>query len=239
MTTRVALLTPPGRGAIASLAIEGPQATAVVTACFQTRKRTESGALTIGRILVGVWKSPSARETAPASPGEELVICRTGPSRVEVHCHGGHAAVAAILADLCAQGCRHVDSFELAFAADIPLRRAAQIALARATTDRTAGILLDQYNGALTDALVRLADALAAQRCEAAWDCCSTLLRFADLGLHLTTPWRIVVAGPPNVGKSSLINAMVGYQRRSCLTRQGRLVMSCRSRRPSTAGPWN
>jgi len=33
------------------------------------------------------------------------------------------------------------------------------------------------------------------------------------LGLHLTKPWRVVVAGPPNAGKSSLINAMVGFRR--------------------------
>jgi tRNA modification GTPase len=35
----------------------------------------------------------------------------------------------------------------------------------------------------------------------------------AALGRRLTSPWRVVVAGPPNVGKSSLVNALAGYQR--------------------------
>jgi tRNA modification GTPase len=36
---------------------------------------------------------------------------------------------------------------------------------------------------------------------------------YAGVGRHLTVPWRLVVAGAPNVGKSSLINALAGYPR--------------------------
>ncbi len=39
------------------------------------------------------------------------------------------------------------------------------------------------------------------------------LARYAELGQRLTRPWRVTVAGAPNVGKSSLVNALAGYQR--------------------------
>jgi tRNA modification GTPase len=215
MTTRVAQLTPIGRGAIATVAVEGPGALSAVAACFRPNSAIDWSALPCGRILVGIWLPPTGGDMSGGkSDGEELVVCRTDRQRVEVHCHGGQAAVSAIVRGLQQHGCVCVDWHDNPMAAGITrLQHAAQLALAHATTQRTSLILLDQYHGALELELQRLAAVLAIRNANEARQIIARLLSHAHVGVHLTSPWQVVVTGPPNVGKSSLINALVGYER--------------------------
>ncbi|HEX5471664.1 MAG TPA: GTPase, partial [Lacipirellulaceae bacterium] len=159
----------------------------------------------IGRIGLAHWSGPG---------GEEVVVCRRDEHHVEIHCHGGTAAVRSIVSQLEAEGCQPISwQAWLRRVSSGSICAAAHIELSNALTERTAAILVDQLQGALSAAIRAIVNNVAAASWDAARVAIHELLGRSELGVHLTKPWRVVVFGVPNVGKSSLINALAGYER--------------------------
>jgi tRNA modification GTPase len=199
-----ALLTPPGRGALAAVGVAGRQACDLADRLFRPRR----GPLLVARpdrsIAVGVWQA------LPGSAGEELVVVRRAADLLEIHCHGGAAAAEAVLASLEAGGAvrQSWPDWLAATGAEV-IEIEARQALALAAGPRAARILGRQLAGALAAELARIGGLAVGDRRPAV----ARLLRAARVGLRLTEPWRVVVAGPVNAGKSSLVNALAGHAR--------------------------
>lgn len=191
--TTVTVLTPPGSSALAVLVIRGSGAWPALQRLFRTMAGKELSGPPAGFVF--------GRIGGPTS--DEVILAATYPDMFEVHCHGGPRVVAWLVDLLRSIGIKE---------APPPVGETAAAQAARllplTRTVRTAGILLDQLQGAYD----RAEEAVRRDGSEA--DAMRAVLRRnVAVGRHLIEPWRVVVAGAPNAGKSTLLNALAGFAR--------------------------
>jgi len=191
--TRVVLLTPPGTAAIAVLAVTGPRAWELTQALFRPAGKplpaeASLGAHRFGRIGNGA--------------GDEVMLFVPQTDHVEIHCHGGRQVVRWL-----------TNAFVQAGAVEAAAEREADAVewlLSQAPTLRWASILLDQRNGAYHSKIEAIRNSGNLGDAQADLE---RMLTFAPIARHLASPFTVGLIGPPNVGKSSLMNALTGYER--------------------------
>jgi tRNA modification GTPase len=146
-------------------------------------------------------------------PGEDLIVCPKQQNCLEIHCHGGKSATSLISQSLVAAGAVAVNELEILSRMTGSEYRAEMISAAsRALTRHTARYLLAQPRNHL-EFWSGLQNQLNAQEWRSATGLVDQSQAWHEFGRHLTEPWSVVFCGPPNVGKSSLINRLLGFQR--------------------------
>ncbi len=226
----VAVLTPRGRGAIASVLLNARQEW-LATVPFRPARGGTLADLPRDRIAFGHWG-----DDAP----EEVVVCRTSERRFEIHCHGGVAAVERILRDLRRRGASVVDGFAavrhsegLVAAAVLQTLAAARSLTAAQTVMAQRSVWQARLNRWRRRWQAAHGSASVAPRTAGAsesegdavrrrWRAeIGEILRWTEWSRHLVEPFVVVVTGPPNAGKSSLVNRLLGYERAIVYDRPG------------------
>ena len=232
--TIVAIATPPGRGGIGVVRLSGPEAHAVASRLITHEGPLEPRHATLTRVA-HIDQIVATYFPAPAS--------YTGDDVVELSAHGSPVILRAIVSEAIASGARLAEPGEFTLRAflngRIDLMQAEAVAdLIDAVTPLQARAAFDQLQGTLTRTIAEIDAALfdLVARLEASVDFpeegyhfvearelagvidrliarIDALLSGARRGRLVREGLQIAIAGRPNVGKSSVFNALIGASR--------------------------
>lgn len=239
--TIVACATPPGRGAVSIIRVSGADAFKLADALTRPRADTPAEAWKLQLSVVSdVSGDPIDDALVVRMPGPRTY---TGEDVVEIQCHGSPVVVERIVDAAIVAGARPAQAGEFSRRAVLngrmDLAQAEAVAdLIDARASAGASIAWKHLQGALSHRLAglrgRIIEVLAdveanvdfsdeelpgedhPARVEGIVAVCSdieSLLATFALGRRQREGLRVAMTGPPNAGKSSLINALLGEDR--------------------------
>ena len=241
--TIAALVTAVGESSVGIIRISGPQAVSVAEKIYRGSSDLQTAqSHTIHYGYVYDWRQQKKIDEAlfllmrgPRS--------FTGEDVVEVQCHGGMVVLKQVLQLILLSGARLAEAGEYSKRAflngRLDLAQAESIMdIVQAKTERGVDLALSQLQGTLSvmvkdlradlleliafiqadidypdDDIERLTAQQFAERVSALQGQVEAVLKNAQKGKMIRDGLRVVIAGKPNVGKSSLLNAILGQER--------------------------
>jgi tRNA modification GTPase len=206
MSTFSAVTTAKGTGAIATIAIHGPDASEVLSRIFKPKSKSNISSAP-GQIILGEISDDN-------SLVDEVLIGCEGLDNFTVNCHGNPLIVADITKLLQKYGVETVTTEK--FVAQSPLygkntiAKEAKLATANAKTLEATRIILYQADKGLSSLVNRWLENIDLKNIQTQ---AKNILQESISAKALLYGAKIILAGPPNSGKSTLFNCLTGKQK--------------------------
>ena len=205
--TYVTQFTAEASGAIAVLRIWGGDATGVADRLFRPKygqrglAQSQPGELRLGWFGID-------EVVALVIPAD------SGDLEVEIQGHGSPILIKSILQSLKEKNVTAINQDQYLKAHGVLwLERKARDHFNRVNAPKAAEVLWRQVNGSLRRTLERIQADLKDGQKESSIDLIDRLLMTAHWGTCLSRGFTVALAGAPNVGKSTLVNALAGFER--------------------------
>ncbi len=210
MNARACVTTAKGTAAIASILIEGPDAPAILAKIFKPTAE-EKPDLKPGDVRVGHITDNNQ------IVDHVVVACNAGDS-FEICCHGNPLIVEAIMRLLATGGAQLVTAEEIVtekFAAESKNAIAAESKLQqlKAATVEGVRIIAHQANAGLAQTARNWLSNLDSLTLRQIAGECKEILTRSQTAKLIIDGCKAVIAGPPNSGKSTLLNCLAGRQK--------------------------
>ncbi len=206
MAPIAAVMTGLDAGAIATIGLCGDSAEAILHSIFR-RPNGKPFELAAGRILLG--DIVEGRQII-----DQVTVGCEGPETFAIHCHGNPLIVEQIMGLLQRHGVQPVRAEQLLVrGAEDSIAIEAKLALTGVKTIEAAGLIASQVNGGLAAKVHRWQAELDSTPIEQITAEARQILQDSDKARRILSGCTIVLVGPPNSGKSTLLNALAGREK--------------------------
>jgi len=211
MSTFAAVMTGKAAAAISTIQLFGDSAEDIIKKIFEPAK-TKQPKFVVGKILLGTINDGDV-------PIDQVTIGCEAPNSFAIHCHGNPLIVEMIMQLLQRCGAKLITAEQL-LAKTLDAKKnlgtialEAKLAQLQAKTIQGTKIIANQIETGLTKKVEKWLQSINETQLDEISDEAGQTLKDSQIAKLIIAGCKVVIIGPPNSGKSTLLNCLAGRQK--------------------------